>query len=137
VATSASATGIGTFGFSSPTQTILVGGTGAATTITVPASGIGIAAIYGRSGVAATSLGVPTWSTTGSSNITASGGDLQNGLNTNPDWLALAHTITAGSWGPSETSSPANNFDSAMVAVTFAITGAAAAAPKLTLMGVG
>jgi hypothetical protein len=140
-ATTASATGAGQFSDANnpvTTQTIQVGGTGADTTITVPTGGIGIAAIYARSGVAGTSFGTPTWSTTSPSNITTSGGDTTSGSITNPDWMALAHTTTAGSWGPSETSTPANNDDSAMVAVTFGPAGAAVArTPTLTLMGVG
>lgn len=121
-ATSSSATGQSTFGDqnSESLMTLQVGGSGANTTITVPASGIGIVGLYGRSGVAGSSLGVPTWSTTGSSNITSSSGDITNGLNTNPDWHSLAHTVTAGSWGPSASSSPAWTSNAAMVAVTFA-----------------
>jgi hypothetical protein len=113
-ATTTTATGEGTLGDSivPATQTIQVGGTGANTTITVPSGGAGIACVYGRAGTAGTSLATPTWS-----GATA---DLQNGLVTNPDWMAMAHTLTSGSWGPSETSSPANASNSGMVALTFA-----------------
>lgn len=137
-ATTATAVGLGGFSNSATgTQTIQVGGSGANTTITNPSGGFGIAAVYGRAGVAATSCAVPTWSTTGSSNITSATGDVNSCSITNPDWITLAHTITAGSWGPSETSVPANSSNSAMVAATFGVAAAAGATPSMTLIGVG
>jgi hypothetical protein len=138
-ATTATAVGCSGFGNqnSESTETIQVTCTGANTTITNPTGGFGLAAIYGRSGVAATSCGVPTWSTTGSSNITASGGDVNTCSITNPDWLSLAHTATAGSWGPSASSTPAWVSNASMVAVTFGPAGAAAACGARAMKGVG
>lgn len=137
-ATTATATGFGQLTDAlSSTQSIQVGGTGALTTITNPASGYGIAAMYGRPGVAATSCAAVTWGTGGSSNITSAGGDVNACSITNPDWISLAHTTTAGSWGPTETSSPANASDGGMVAATFAPASANTSSASELMLGVG
>jgi hypothetical protein len=122
--TSATATAVGCApsGFSGSTQTLLATSptcTGAPTTITVPASGIGITAIASSVGTAGTSCGTITWSTTGTSNITNAAGDENVCDDTVPFNLSLAHTVTAGAWGPSATSSPAFSFNSSQVAATF------------------
>jgi hypothetical protein len=120
----ATSVGCAALGDSGATQTLLATSptcTGPATaTITVPASGVGIAAIYGQDvGTAGTSCGTITWSTASPSNITNAAGDENACLDTNPDNLSLAHTVTAGTWGPSATSSPAFANNSAEVAATF------------------
>jgi hypothetical protein len=121
-ATTATATGCATFGDqnSNSAATLQVTCTAANTTISNPTGGIGIVAVYSQVGTAGTSCGTFTWSTTGSSNITASAGDVNVCLNTKPDNLSLAHTTTVGSWGPSASSSPTFGSNSAMVAATFA-----------------
>jgi hypothetical protein len=121
----ATAVGCGELGEApTATQTLLATsptctGQGAPATITVPASGIGIAAIMSTAGTAGTSCGTITWSTASPSNITNAAGDENACVNTLPVNLSLAHTVTAGTWGPSATSSPAFASNSAEVAATF------------------
>jgi hypothetical protein len=118
----ATSVGCGEFGNApTATQTLLTActGQGAPATITVPASGIGIAAILSQAGTAGTSCGTITWSTASPSNITNAAGDENACVNKDPDSLSLAHTVTAGTWGPSATSSPAFASNSAEVAATF------------------
>jgi hypothetical protein len=119
----ATSVGCGEFGFApTATQTLLATSptcTGAPTTITVPASGIGITAIASSVGTAGTSCGTITWSTASGSNITNAAGDENVCDVTVPFNLSLAHTVTAGTWGPSATSSPAFASNSSQVAATF------------------
>jgi hypothetical protein len=110
-------------GFSGATQTIYetppTCTTATPATITVPSAGIGITAINSQVGTAGTSCGTITWSTASGSNITNSAGDENVCIDASPVSLSLAHTVTAGAWGPSATSSPAFNFNSSQVAATF------------------
>lgn len=104
---------------SSGAMTILVTCNGSATTITVPSSGIGLTAIWSQAGTAGTSCATPTWTTASTSNITASGGDVNGCNNTFPALLATAHTVTVGTWGPIVNLSPAAAFNTSMAAATF------------------
>jgi hypothetical protein len=105
--------------------------------ITVPTGGFGIVAAWSPV------VNTPAWTTGGTSNITASGGDINNSITTPiAQQLLLAHTTTAGTWGPLLTGTPNYTTDAneglAIVAATFAPGGGAAArTPTLTLMGVG
>jgi hypothetical protein len=87
--------------------------------ITVPAGGIGIVAAQPNGGTP-----TPAWTTGGSSNITAAGGDAtRNHAVADISQLVTAHTITAGSWAPALTgTSPTYQSLGAtgMVAIAFA-----------------
>jgi hypothetical protein len=89
-------------------------------TITVPASGIGITAIFSQVGTAGTSCGTVIWATASPSNITNSAGDENTCVTASAVSLSMAHTDTAGTWGPSATSSPAfAGGNGSQVAATF------------------
>ena len=90
------------------------------TTITVPASGIGITASFTLSGTAGTSCATFAWTTTSTSNITSASGDANACETTTPAQLDVAHTIMAGAWGPAISFTPTpSGFNSAIVAATF------------------
>jgi hypothetical protein len=131
----------GITGFNSPDPVTIAafnetfnGGVGSATSqsITVPAGGFGIVAAF------STIVNAPAWSAGGTSNITASGGDINNSISSPiAQQLLLAHTTTAGTWQPLLTGTPNYSTDAveaiAIVAATFAPGGGGGALPQILL----
>src|SRR5579863_7626581 len=82
--------------------TYLGGSSSTLATLTVPPGGIGLAAVMVES-----QDSTATWVTSSPSNITASGGDINNNISTTKIVaFSMAHTTTPGSWQPKVSGSP-------------------------------